>query len=267
MATKIMIKNEASFTASITDSPLPYKNVRNMILGLSFLQNGTTAPTWQEILGEISEIQIKHKEYIFNGLAFGGEDLLALNLMMLGNVPEFVTPAGDNQAGFIGGLVIPLNYKTTVLPTYSIGFSDNTKLDTEKITVGLELGAGSPAYTYAKKSDTANTVGTTCDISLKGKRLKALMIKATTIPSTSNHNRSVKELKIFVNTIEQYHFNWFELGKGLAPVNAVENTTLGAILDNWRILIFASPIGAENLEVWTKSATATDAIYFIGIYV
>ena len=267
MATKVIILNEQSFTSSINDTPLPYRQIRKMIFGLSALQNGSTAPTQEELLAELSEIQVSHSENVFDGLSFDGVDLLALNLMLLGHVPEFVTPAGDNQAMVIAPLYLPLNLNAHVTPSYHLLFSDNTKIDTEKITLGLELGVGTPAYKYKKKNDTADTVGTEIDMSVKGKRLRALMMYATTIPSTSNHQRSIKELKIIVNKVEQYHYNWYELGKGLAPVNAVENTQLGAILDNYRILIFGNPLPADDLTVWSKSDTATDTIEYIGVYV
>ena len=266
VANKVIILNEYAYTSSISDTPIPYRQIRKAIIGLQALQNGTTAPTLSSFLAELSEIQFSAKKNYFNGISVDGEDLLALNVMMLGHVPEYVVSAGDNQVIYCAPLYVPLGINTNVTPSFHLNHTDNTTTDTHKVTLGLELGVGTE-YTYLKKNDTADTAGTEVDMSQSGKRLKALLIYATTVPSTSNTQRSIKELKVIVNKQEAYHYNWFELSKGLAPVDAVDDSTLGAILDNYRIIMFANPIPAEDLTIWTKSDTATDTIEFIGVYV
>jgi len=188
----------------------------------------------------------------------------------VGKMPEIVTPGGDNEYCSISGLTLPLNIPGLaegITPSYHVNFTNNSKTDEEKLVVGIEHGVPiGNKYHYTKKNDTADTAGTEVDMSSPNRRLVALLLYATTIPSTSNLNRSIKEVKIIVGGKEHYHFNWFELGQGYMPKNAVDDTTLGTVLDNYRIILFPEGIPASALTVWTKSATATDTLELIGIY-
>lgn len=267
---KTILRNEVTFTASLTDAPIPYSNIASALIGLYGLQAGATAPSLTEILQELSEIGIKDTDEVLDGLAIDGEDLLAITTMFCGVMPEVIQSGGDNEALCLSPLVLPLNLRGLaegVVPSYHLNFTDNAKLDTEKLIFGIEHGVPiGKRYHYSKKNDTADTTGTDVDLSKKGKLLKALLLFATTIPTTTNSQRSIKELKILIGGKEHYHFNWFELGKGRYPKNAVDDTYMGISLDNYRILIFPKGLPADNLTVWTKSDTATDTIEFLPIY-
>ena len=266
MVNRIILLNEYEYSASIPDTPIPYRQIRKAVIGLQALQNGTTAPTILGFLQELSEIQFSAKKNYFNGIKIDGEDLFAINVMLLGHVPEIVKPNGNDQAIYVAPIYVPLGINTDITPSYHFFHSDDTKTDTHKITLGIDLGVGEE-YEYYKKNDTADTIGTEVDMSQVGKRLKALLVYATTIPTTSGFGRSIKELKIIVNKQEAYHYNWFELSRGLAPINALVNADVGGILDNYRIITFTQPIPANDLTVWTKSDSATDTIEFLGVYV
>jgi len=268
--TTTLFKKEVSFTASIGDEPCPYANVSHMRIGLLGAQTGTTAPTLATIVQKLSEIQYIDTEAMFQGNSIDGEDLLAISCMFVGATPEIIIPAGDTQTLSVGNIVVPLNSGGTALGvTPSTHFLRGTVATwtSEKLTVELEHDVAiGEKYRYVKKTDTAETTGASTDMSVTGKKLKALLVYATTIPSTTNNQRSVQFLEFLVGGSKKYEFSWLTMGKGRYTGNAKDDTTLGTVLDNFRIVTFPQGLDANNLTVVAYSDTATDTIEYIGIY-
>jgi len=242
-----------------------------MILGLVYTTTVAQVGTLPLMLATLTELGIKDSDEVLDGVAVTGADIFAISTMFAGIIPEMVVGGAGGNLGFVAPLVVPLNLPGMaqgIVPSYHIHMTSAAELESEEITVGVEHGIPiGKRFHYSKKNDTGDTTGTEMDMSKPNKNMVALLMHATTVPTTANVNRDIKEIKIIIAGKEEYHFNWFELGHGKCPQDLLDDTVSGPILDNWRIIIFPhGGIPAGNLVAWTVSAVATTEITFIGIY-
>jgi len=268
---KTILRNEVTFTTNLPSAPIPFSDLSAMILALKCEQDNGDATTLTIMLSLLHQLGISDKDLVLDGLPIDGEDLMVISTHFAGVQPEMVVAGGSAQFGFIGPIVLPLNMKGMAegqVPSYHVDCAMHDYTDEETLTVGIEHGVPiGKRFHYTKKNDTADVAGTELNMSKPGKKMVALLMYATTKPTTANIQRSIKEIKILVNGKEDFHFNWFELDHGKCPKNLIDDLIIGPIIAHWRIIIFPGDgIPSDNLVVWTKSDTATNLIEFIGIY-
>lgn len=254
-----LIKNQETFTADTDYLPLQARNVKEVVLSLEYLQNGSTAPTLAEALGILNEVKILEGGDLFS--AIKGVDLWALNLLMLNHYVRHVEPSADNGYGVIQGLRLPINKTADGLKIF-VDHESNSKIDTEKLTVAVrhvDRTLNKP-ISLAYISDTATSTFKAFDISRKGKRLIGLLIYATTVEADS---KTIEEIKVLVNTREIYWTHW----DALETFNAVPfDTTEEGMLDNYKFISFVDePFPADDLKVKLYGG-AGDAFRLIGVY-
>lgn len=237
---KRLIRDEVSFTTDTDDILIDQpRYIDSFDIALDYLQNGTTAPTLADALGIIESVQVKLGGRIITELS--GTDLLALNALMLGREIKYIVPAGDNQAGTIEGLRLPVWLTPSEL-SLAIRFNKGSvaTIDTEQLTFSVleadeplrDRHLEMPRFSFTPPS--TGTFNTALDTSFAGD-LIGLLVYSTTIPTTTNDNASVAKLRLKVDGDIVYEGNWLEMS---ADTTYPGDSTLKGIVDNYVFLDF-----------------------------
>ena len=261
--------NRESFVTNTPSIEVLMQNIDKIVMGLEFLQAGAGAPTLATIVPFSTLIK----------LTVGGEvvtlirsdDLWVLNHIW-GNIPFFLLPAGDNQAGQLVNLKLPVELTTD--KTVRISLKDDTPatIDTETLTVtvkGRDKLYNARSVSLKAVSGTVASTFKEVDMSNAGKSLIGLLAYLTTIPvvdaGTPSHDATIGELKVLIKRDEKAHFTLDDMD--IPPFNTEETTGLG-VADNYRFLDFKDePYPADKLKISVVAwGTLTDAFRLVGIY-
>jgi hypothetical protein len=272
------ITNRKAFTADTDDLDfVADQPAAELVVGLDFLQNGTTAPTLAQALGALSRLRVK-----LGGspiIEMSPEELFALQYYFLDLIPYYVLPAGDNQTGFIGSLVVPLNQPArpkgqlqvqalyaghatmkNLMLTLIHRFGPQTRRELAGIAGYLSMLRTSKTPTQTGWSDSA-----TISLPTRG-LLHGFLCKLTTVPggTTGIASSSIVTGKITVGGAD---WDIFNIVSAIPEAELMaEDTTVRAILKSYIIRRYNPPLdlGAAVTKFEWEAGTA-DAIVFIPI--
>ena len=272
------IVNRSPFTADTDDLDfVADQPAAELHIGVDFLQNGATAPTLASALGLLNRVRIK-----VDGspvIELTGEELLALQYFLLDKPIKYVMPAGDNEQGYIAGLVVPLNQPARAKGHLQVQVLHGSvaTIDTEKLTLIHRYGpqtrhelAGISGYlsmlrTTKTPTQTGWSASATISLPTKG-LLHGILVKLTTIPggATSVDSSSIVEAKLTVGGAD---FDKFNIISALPEAEDLpEDSTVLAILDNYIFRKYDPPVdlSAAGVKFEWMAGTA-DAINFVPI--
>lgn len=261
-----VLKNRATYTSSTESIKVTVNNLKEIMFGLQYLQNGATAPTLATILTHTNTVKIIVQGEVVSLIRF--DDLWALNKFM-GYYPFHLVPAGDNQYGCLFGVHVPVELTTDKDIYLELAYTGLATVDNEKLSLSAVYGdkpySPNPLCMRYITGNTATSFSE-FDMSVAGKKLVALLIWNTTIPVVgTSADMTVGELKLLVKREEKFHMQGDDMVT--APVDTEDVLALG-VLDNYRYIDLAEdPVPADDLKVAVKSqSAATDAFRIIGVY-
>jgi len=252
-----MLLNDVAFAANTQDLNVPADYIKYVDIMLSCLQNGTTAPTKDEIKAGCPTIIAKLGGIRIANISLA--DLIALNGLWLMRTPLLVQAGGgDNRAGIIGPARLPL-YITKRGRELSLQFAYAAVTNADDQTLHAK-------YTYQdsdfpERGNLHYAIETFTSTGQANQRLNISRVgaKLVGILCYSDHDGmaagppaepEVSELDLIVDNRVVYSDNWMTRGDERANVDAADDTTEGAEQDNYQWISFEQqPWAADDL--WT----------------
>jgi len=261
-----LILDEAAFTADINPTDLPAGPIDSLMIGILGQTTAAASITGVTLLKTISLLRI-----FSDGLKteLSGADLLALNCLYLGNIPNKVNSgAVATNPAVMEGLILPLNLPAAKKGQIQVVYVAQTNVGSGKLAIfasHLERLAG-PLIGIQRKPMTPTVTaayGNKLDLSMEGAKLLALLIYSTTIPITTSVNTSAHKIRIKAKGVAQLEFNWHSLG----PQSEMKtgDSDIDGEIDNYRLIKFDEPLPADDVKA-DVFADDTNLVVLIPVY-
>jgi len=256
-----MLANWEVITADIPERNVPADHIKWLDINKQALQNGTSAPSWANILttlGAYMRMKLGGNQIVNLRL----DDLVALNAKWLQRALNHIGQlgGGDNyHAGLLEALRLPLfidkmgprgmRELSGTFPYVAQTNCDNVNYSikyTYRDSPFIERRSLHYAYETFLGTGSAQT---RINISRVGAELVGILIFCTNDGLGAAEDPEVSEFKLICDDREVHHDNWKTRGDERSPVNSLDDATyLGLWMANyWFISFEEEPWPADNL--------------------
>jgi len=272
--------DQETFAADTNLVNIPADNVKYLQIGLGLLQNGSTAPTLANMIGNFDEVIATLGGHQICKIRM--DDLIAYNLLWLDNWPWFHLAGTDNYLGGLGGIKLPLYVTKNGRSLMTQTTYGTATSGADAVTLSEEYQyTNSPfplhfAYQYQSLAGAVNARWT--GMQRAGAALQGILVYQ---PWTSVDDDpalpEIAKLSMFIDDREVYAANLFTMKHHRFCDNSVDSTaTYGDKYDtnvNYTYIDFSQePWRADKIIVTTSNACgaynsgATGTARLIGVY-
>jgi len=244
-----LVLDEVAFTADINPTDLPAGPIADLLLGIRGQTTAAASITGTTLLQTISLLRV-FSDGLKNEIS--GAELLAFNVLALGNVPRKVNSgAVATNPAVLEALKLPINLPAGKKAQLQVVYVTQTNVGSGVICVyatSLDKLPG-PLQGLQRKPITPTVTGAygnKLDLSMAGAKIAGILCYSTTIPITTSVVTSLHRLRLLVGGKVHSEYNWRSMGVGQELTTG--DTDIDGIIDNYRWLPFEEPIPADDVK-------------------
>jgi len=264
--TSQLVLDEVAFTADINPTDLPTGPLSELAVGIRAATTAAASITGTIVLRTISLFRL-----FSDGLKteISGRELLALNCLLLSNVPKKVNSgATATNPAVLQGLKLPFNLPSGKKGQVQVVYVAQTNVGSGVIAVYAEkLGTLPGPLTGVQRKPVTPSVtgayGNRVDLSMANAKIKAILCFSTTIPTTTAVTTSCHKVRLIVDGSIHSEYSWMNMGPNKELTTG--DTDIDGEIANFRLITLEEPIPAGDVkaDIW---ADDTNPVVLIPVY-
>jgi len=269
---ELLLMDSGAFSADTPDNNI-YRPayLDQLIISMRGQTTAAASVTWSTLMAALSKFTTK-----LNGVPVADislTDLFALNHLWIGSRPLGISSgATATNPCRIMGVVLPVGLPSgPEILTYKAAYTAQTNLGTVTLNILAEY-ADMPIKpslfritTYSYTPPSTGALNKALSMTAKGP-LEALLIYATTIPTSAADTKTVDKLEVRVGGLVQISTNWEALKAAPQAGATSSETVVEGVVDNYVLLdLRGDPIPAgADVDIYINSGD-TNAVRIITI--